>query len=126
MTATRPPVCSAEALIVARKPMNHSASPSRGCSVTGVCAGVRSLLIGSPSQAVLGPGLRAKFMELGRTGARLGASGLAWLRELSGAFGGGLELLKGVAHALAQLAVPVCGDVEHPGPGRDPLHLVGL
>ena len=47
MTATRPPVVSLEAFMVARKPKAHSASPSSGASAIGANCGALVVMIAS-------------------------------------------------------------------------------
>src|SRR4051794_24562879 len=39
---------------------------------------------------------------------------------------GGAELFQRATHIALQVAVPVGGDIDDPGPGRQPGHLVGL
>src|SRR5690242_18792699 len=118
MTATRPAVPSAPALMVARKPMNHSASPPPGCSAMGLGAGMGSVLIGD---LLLGWFGRWTVRPVIAAGCDAGSAAWSWLAWRAGrGFGGRLELLKCVAHGLVQLAVPVGEDVEDPGPGRDP------
>ena len=72
MTAARPPVSSAEALMVARKSMNHSASPSSGCNAIGLgCGAVIAGHVTGTHREELLPGLfQARYRETGSCAGR--------------------------------------------------------